>query len=464
MNDPNGLIQVDGVYHLFYQFHRDPCPAEWWRKDWGHATSLDLVTWQDQPISLQPGAGRADSDGCWSGCAVEADDEIRIYYTGVVDQMVQRICLARARRDLAQLVPQAAALDVAGVDYHRGRTFRDPYVWREGHAWRALIAGTFPESDSHQGVLQLESDDGLAWRPKQQKVAVPVDSNLVIECPNRFIIDGREVLLCSAQPLWTALYRVGHPADTPAVSEMKLLMSASRFYAPLVFRDAKGRLIMMGYCEEARSFASIAAAGWCNVQSLPIELTLSADDQLLCRPVAELTQLRGAKLHEVQDVVLGETPCPLEGLSGNQCEIECAIECGRAEKIFIDVLADPACREFTRIEIDARSGGLRIDSSRSSLDPSTANQGDNDRQGPVKTDWNFAPPDGRIRLRIFVDRSIVDVFSDAGVFNTQRAYPSLRESSGVRISALGSGAKLIHATGWSMEDCSPARVAASIVG
>ncbi|MBL0083657.1 MAG: glycoside hydrolase family 32 protein [Saprospiraceae bacterium] len=64
MNDPNGLVYTDGIYHLFYQFYPDS--NVWGPMHWGHATSTDLVSWEHQPIALYP-----DSLGyIFSGSAV----------------------------------------------------------------------------------------------------------------------------------------------------------------------------------------------------------------------------------------------------------------------------------------------------------------------------------------------------------------------------------------------------------
>lgn len=52
MNDPNGLIYLDGYYHLFYQYH--PYDTEWGPMHWGHARSRDLLVWEHQPIALYP--------------------------------------------------------------------------------------------------------------------------------------------------------------------------------------------------------------------------------------------------------------------------------------------------------------------------------------------------------------------------------------------------------------------------
>lgn len=52
MNDPNGLFYLDGTYHLFFQHYPDG--NKWGPMHWGHATSKDLVKWEEQPVALAP--------------------------------------------------------------------------------------------------------------------------------------------------------------------------------------------------------------------------------------------------------------------------------------------------------------------------------------------------------------------------------------------------------------------------
>ncbi|MHC4985884.1 MAG: glycoside hydrolase family 32 protein, partial [Planctomycetota bacterium] len=64
INDPNGLVYCDGLYHLFCQHYPDD--VHWGPMHWSHATSPDLVNWVEQPIALYP-----DELGtCFSGSAV----------------------------------------------------------------------------------------------------------------------------------------------------------------------------------------------------------------------------------------------------------------------------------------------------------------------------------------------------------------------------------------------------------
>ncbi|GAC1461444.1 MAG: hypothetical protein PVSMB2_23680 [Ktedonobacteraceae bacterium] len=85
MNDPNGLIHWKGRYHLFYQ--HNPHGAFHEKIHWGHALSSDLVHWTDLPIALTPTPGRADADGCWSGCAIDNHGTPTLLYTGILPRL-----------------------------------------------------------------------------------------------------------------------------------------------------------------------------------------------------------------------------------------------------------------------------------------------------------------------------------------------------------------------------------------
>lgn len=83
INDPNGVIYHKGIYHLFYQF--DPVVnGQRSKRCWGHATSTDLVYWEDWPVALWPDTPY-DRGGVYSGNMVIDDNGIpTALYTGNV--------------------------------------------------------------------------------------------------------------------------------------------------------------------------------------------------------------------------------------------------------------------------------------------------------------------------------------------------------------------------------------------
>ena len=63
MNDPNGMVYKDGVWHLYYQWN--PYGSKWQNMTWGHATSTDLINWKQMPAAIEPnGLGAVFSGSC----------------------------------------------------------------------------------------------------------------------------------------------------------------------------------------------------------------------------------------------------------------------------------------------------------------------------------------------------------------------------------------------------------------
>ena len=83
MNDPNGLVEYKGVYHVFYQADPEHLVNE--KIEWGHKISHDLLHWEECPQALFPNECY-DRDGCFTGSAVIKDDKMYLLYTGHVNQ------------------------------------------------------------------------------------------------------------------------------------------------------------------------------------------------------------------------------------------------------------------------------------------------------------------------------------------------------------------------------------------
>lgn len=84
MNDPNGMfVDNEGVWHLYYQYNPTDIVAG--NQHWGHATSRDLYTWENQPIALFPDNR---GDGVFSGCVVLDPDNTSGFFPNMTNGVV----------------------------------------------------------------------------------------------------------------------------------------------------------------------------------------------------------------------------------------------------------------------------------------------------------------------------------------------------------------------------------------
>lgn len=152
MNDPNGMIRVDGVWHLFFQ--HDPDSTVHGPMHWGHATSTDLVHWAERPVALYPG----DLGTCFSGSAVETGDgAIKLFYTAhsrtALGEDYQVQCLVHADRTLSRFESHAANPVVPNPGL---TAFRDPKVIRHEPSGKWIMLVTEGQSIGFYGSDDLE--------------------------------------------------------------------------------------------------------------------------------------------------------------------------------------------------------------------------------------------------------------------------------------------------------------------
>ncbi|MFD2586380.1 glycoside hydrolase family 32 protein [Croceitalea marina] len=153
MNDPNGLVYNDGVYHLFYQYYPDA--TVWGPMHWGHATSKDMVTWENKPIALYPdrhglifsGSAVVDNNNT-SGFGKEGETPLVAIYTyhlmegekaGRKDFQTQGIAYSLDNGESWIKYNGNPVIENNGI-----KDFRDPKVsWHhETQSWvMALVAG-----------------------------------------------------------------------------------------------------------------------------------------------------------------------------------------------------------------------------------------------------------------------------------------------------------------------------------
>ncbi len=439
INDPNGLIQWQGRYHLFYQ--HNPHRPLWGDIHWGHAVSNDLVHWTDLALALAPTPGGPDSGGCWSGCAVDADGTPAFFYTGVFPEVQ---CLATGSDDLTRLHKHEGNPVIAGPPAGLKVTgFRDPWVWQEGHAWfMALGSGIRGQGGA---VLLYRSADLLHWEYDHPLLTGTVrDPGEVWECPNFFPLGNRHVLLVSIAPGVGTYYFIGRYADQVFTPEHQgwLDHGMGGFFAPQTLLDNLGRRLIIGWLPEDREQSAAVEAGWAGCLSVPRVLTRQGDGALSCAPVPELSALRGEPRRFADIALQPGTRVPLDGLQGEALDLVATIDPGDAAQVGLVVRASPGGEEETRLLYDRASESLILDRARSSLSEGVGRE---ERRAPLRL-----APGEPLKLRVLLDHSAIEVFAADGVPLTSRIYPSRPDSLGVGVLAEGGMARLQALEGWPM--------------
>ncbi len=201
MNDPNGLIYSNGIYHLFFQYYPDS--TIWGPMHWGHATSNDLIHWKQLGIALYP-----DSLGyIFSGSAVEDKLNTSGFGSGSKIPMVAIYTQhdpagEKAGRTTFQNQSIAYSLD-SGMSWTKYsgnpvlktpglKDFRDPKVswFEEQNKWiMALAAG--------DRIMFYSSTDLKSWKKESEFGAGIGAHGGVWECPDivPFFVEGKKIWL-----------------------------------------------------------------------------------------------------------------------------------------------------------------------------------------------------------------------------------------------------------------------------
>ena len=324
LNDPNGLCQLGGTYHVFHQYSPDwPAPSA--PRGWGHFASEDLVHWRavGDGFAIAPDTPD-EASGAYSGCAVPVEGGVRLYYTGNVEEAGDFDYVRDGRRSVQILIesPDGSQMGEKNVllrnaDYPAfcTRHVRDPKVWRGNGAWWMILGAR--DLDDRGLVLKLCSDDGVAWENAgAARTAEPF--GFMWECPDRVALGGSEWLSICPQGMqgraWANGIRdqAGYlplPAGETLGRAGDLALDASAFrlwdrgfdlYAPQTFVDESGRTLLVGWMgmPEAPWESAPDRMTWCHCLTVPREVTAGAGGALLQRPARELEALRGTR-HEL---------------------------------------------------------------------------------------------------------------------------------------------------------------------
>lgn len=444
MNDPNGAIFWKGKYHLFYQYN--PHGAFHGTMHWGHTVSEDLVSWKDLPIALSLNPGEPDEGGCYSGGAFNNDGVPTFIYYG----KDAGNCLATGDDDLINWKkhPANPVIPHPPKGQEEWEPF-DPFAWKEGDTWYSLSGGSV--EGSGDAAFLFKSNDLIHWDYLHSLYegieGKPPESDCAV--PDFFKLGEKHVLLFSSHSRGPQYY-IGTYRDHRYTIEKHGRMNYGDFSldsgnlsAVITLKDDLGRRILFGWIAEARQDRIQREAGWAGIMTLPRLLSLDDNGNLRIEPVPELNQLRREHQSYTNLQVLPDTKDLINEVKGECLEINAEFEMSDAKEFGILVRCSPDRNEYTRIAYNHYDECLELDPEWSSLSKVIRNR--SIQRGPFKLQAGE-----RLNLRIYLDRSVIEVFANDRQCLTKRIYPTRSDSLGLDLYSKGGSAQVRALDIWRM--------------
>ncbi len=457
LGDPNGPLYWKDRYHLFYQWN--PYETEDRNMHWGHAVSEDLLHWTDLPIALAPEPDGPDPAGCFSGGSlIDRQGVPTLIYHG----HPQGTCIATSEEDLLVHWTKHPANPVIPMpqpgeaDYGKYAVF-DPTAWIEDDRYNALVGNKIPGVEGDATSL-FQSPDLLRWKHvgpfyDSDRRWTRQDEDCAV--PDFFPLGEKHMLLFASHKRGSQYY-IGEYSDQRFHPEMHGLMNYGNFtleagtlMAPITLEDGNGRRIFFGWITEGRRFDVARRKGWYGIMSLPRILSLSERGTLRIEPAPELESLR-THHRQILDRELGTyRDVPMQDVAGECMEIVAVFELNGADECGLKIRCSPQQEERTRVIFRPARKELTLDVSESSLSPDVVDV--EPQTGPLELAEGET-----LQLRIFVDRTVIEVFANGQQCLTKRIYPSRADSLNTAAFAQGGRARLMSLDAWDMKPAWPA--------
>ncbi|MGI9545423.1 MAG: glycoside hydrolase family 32 protein [Cyclobacteriaceae bacterium] len=502
--DPNGTFYYNGRYHLMYLYLREGAGFAW-----GHVSSNDLLHWRHHPDAI--GEGKSDDgpgnqeDGVFSGGAFVDDDGKAVitywqFVNGNDDPSTFEdgkfgISIAESTDEhfdnwtKIQANPVIPSTDwgITTTTNENGDELiygsADPsQIWKKDGRYYMLTGnllvlrkyGLGPDarddSVKYQGdhLYLFVSDDLEKWEyvhefyERNPEWTAKTEDNM---CPSFLPLPSRpdggppsdkHLLLFISHNIGCQYY-VGSYRDDKfyADNHGRMTWTDNDYFAPEAMIDGQGRQIMWAWLHDgiADSLKDTPRDerwandyyGWTGTYGLPRSLWLGEDGTLRMRPVKELEQLRINEKTADNLTIEGDTEMALDGFGHELLEMEVTIEPGSANQAGVMIGCSKDGREQTALVYDATEKQLKVDATRSSLDTGVRSV----EAAPFEL--KAGEP---LVLRIFVDRSVVEVYANDRQAIGRRIYPRLGGTD-VKVFAKGGDAKVISVKRWEMMPSNP---------
>ncbi|HLO45845.1 MAG TPA: glycoside hydrolase family 32 protein [Leadbetterella sp.] len=438
VNDPNGLVYLDGEYHLFYQYN--PFGDKWGHMSWGHAVSKDLVKWETLPLALpEIQNGDGSTTMIFSGCVVvDSFNTSGLFKTGFKKGLVAVFTshVSKPGQDLAQHQSLAYSSD-------KGRTwkyfdknpvldigltnFRDPNViwWPSEKKWIMTVVKPL------EYLVQFYSSKDLKKWSLMSEFGKQGDMTRIWECPALFKVpvqnstESKWVLMLSSgnrQPGYLGMqYFVGdfdgNEFKSQKQSEVLYVDEGKDFYAAIPYYNlpkSKKNPIIIGWINDWEYANDIPLEGYRGGFSVARKLSLYKTlgiYKIMQEPVVseklfkeELKLSPGYSLN----TKLGEK-------TQNSYALNLEINLGNSAGFDLKLLKTQT--HYLAITYDVATHLLLVDRTQSGLV-------DFNKRFPSVDSVKIMPENNKIRLKILVDKSIVEIYANNGkVVLTDYVFP-----------------------------------------
>ena len=454
MNEPHAPLYYNGVYHLFFQQNMQ---GSYWRNiAWGHLVSDDMVHWREMEQAVAPTYDTVAPDGVWSGgSTLDANGVPLLFFTAGNDSFRgveglisnQNIGVAYpADPSDPNLTDWVICDDLAVIQQEgqgRAGEFRDPHIWKEGDTWCMVICSGSTQTSGGTALLyttdtlELQEDGtvDMDWQyrgPVYEMEDPPASMGTSWELPvilpvsNQAGTVEKYFFVFSPAPATTAdnkiYYFLGDfdletgrftPDESFGGQPRILDFGANVFTGPSAFVDPVSvDVVMFSIMQDQRSPAEEGAAGWAHNVGLARKIYLNEDGSDLCvAPIDAIQSLEDQVLVDAADLTLDQ-----------------------ADELLADVDEDMLYIEVDFVPQDAESFGLAFkqsdggdeskftyDVASGKLTGSTTNRGEG--ASAVPGSGLLPLQDGRLTMRVYIDRSLVEGFFNNDKALTLRSYP-----------------------------------------
>lgn len=380
LNDPNGLVYLKGEYHLFFQ--HNPFGREWGNMHWGHAVSSDLIHWQELPIALSP-----DSNGtCFSGSVVVDKDNTSGFKSGEEDVLVALY----TGEGHGQCVAYSNDRGRSWTRYEKNPVIplwpdRDPKViWHS--PTRQWIMALYIEQGSRTGTKGI----GFFSSKNLKEWTCLSEIGGFYECPDLFPLP---VDLDPQKIRWVVLggdgqYLVGQFDGTSFKPESELLPLdlGQNFYATQTYSDIPpedGRRIQIAWMRGGE----YPGMPFNQQMTFPCELSLRTTPEgirMYRYPVKEIEKIAGQR-HSWKEISLSPGKNLFDGIHHDLLDIHIDVKLQQNHRFLLRVRG-------AEISYNAETGKLVS----------------------LGKEADLPPVEGRLRLRILIDRTSVELFGNEG--------------------------------------------------